>query len=281
MNLIAVDGLSFYGFPPQPVQAHLMAPGNRADFLIQLKPGRYVLYKDIFPQDATCISSTNPVAASNNSKQVLAFVIVDPPAGKDDDPVTTIKGTPPFYRAPITKGFTPRGPIAFQSPQGSAQFQINGNFYQPNQIPIVAKLNTAEEWTIDNTSGGNTHPFHIHVNPFQVVGRPIDFETAKPALDANNPANWIWQDTVALPMPVSPAACPAVTSQNSAAGLLKLRTRYLVYPGEYVIHCHILIHEDVGMMANVRIEDDGSGIGPCVPLAEPTAEAITCVKSTS
>jgi FtsP/CotA-like multicopper oxidase with cupredoxin domain len=39
-----------------------------------------------------------------------------------------------------------------------------------------------------------------------------------------------------------------------------VRTRYQRYIGEYVLHCHILDHEDRGMMQNVRIDvPDGSG----------------------
>jgi multicopper oxidase len=75
--------------------------------------------------------------------------------------------------------------------------------------------------------------------------------------------------------------CPQVTNQDSVNGQLTMRTRYLVYPGEYVIHCHILIHEDVGMMANVTIKNDSSGIGPCVPLSQPTENAVACVNRTT
>jgi FtsP/CotA-like multicopper oxidase with cupredoxin domain len=286
MNLIAVDGMAFYGFAPQPVQAHLMAPGNRADFLIKLRPGRYVLYKDAFPQDATCITSTNTVMASANSKQVLAYIIVEP-SSYDDQLPNTIPGTGPFYRQPIANVDTVRATaVTFNNP-GNAPgvFQIGQEFYKPETITIEAKLNTAEEWILDNSTGFNTHPFHIHLNPFQVKGRTIDFETANPTLDSNNPCNWMWMDTVALPMPVSgtpDAACQKlINNQGSAGGQLKMRTRYLVYPGEYVIHCHILIHEDVGMMANVKINDDGTGIGPCVPLSQPTANAVECVQRTT
>ncbi len=35
-----------------------------------------------------------------------------------------------------------------------------------------------------------------------------------------------------------------------------LRTHYARYTGEFVLHCHILDHEDAGMMANVQIVDD-------------------------
>ena len=284
MNLIAVDGMAFYGFAPQPVQAHLMGPGNRADFLIKLTPGRYVLYKDAFPQDATCITSTKPVMASDMSKQVLAYIIVEP-SSHDDQLPNTISGTGPFYRQPIAYLDTVRSAaVTFNNPDLGA-FQINGQFYQPDQTPapIVGQLNTAEEWILDNSSGGNTHPLHIHVNPFQVVGRTIDFETDNPTLDPTNPCNWMWLDTVALPMPSTPsAACQKlIDNQGSTKGQLRLHTRFLVYPGEYVIHCHFLVHEDVGMMANVKINDDGTGIGPCVPLSQPTQNAIDCVTRTT
>lgn len=46
---------------------------------------------------------------------------------------------------------------------------------------------------------------------------------------------------------------------------VRVRTRYDRYIGEYVIHCHILDHEDGGMMANISIVPDlnapGGGIG--------------------
>jgi hypothetical protein len=35
-----------------------------------------------------------------------------------------------------------------------------------------------------------------------------------------------------------------------------LRTQYVRYTGEFVLHCHILDHEDAGMMANVQIVTD-------------------------
>jgi len=39
---------------------------------------------------------------------------------------------------------------------------------------------------------------------------------------------------------------------------IKIRTRYERYIGEFVLHCHILDHEDQGMMQNVRIALPGS-----------------------
>ena len=74
------------------------------------------------------------------------------------------------------------------------------------------------------------HPFHIHVNPFQVVkinGKPIEP---------------YWADTIALP----PRLAEAPTS-------VTFRTRFLDFKGAYVMHCHMLAHEDMGMMQVVEV----------------------------
>ena len=76
MHLIAVDGISFYGFKPQPVEQHLMTPGNRADFLINIPrggKGKYKLVKDRYPADATDPNSGIPAGGSVGSEQVIAF----------------------------------------------------------------------------------------------------------------------------------------------------------------------------------------------------------------
>ena len=86
-------------------------------------------------------------------------------------------------------------------------------------------LGTLEEWTVRNTSK-ELHPFHIHVNDFQVIsvnGRPYDAHG--------------WQDTVPLPI----------------GGEVVMRMQFNDFTGKYVFHCHILAHEDNGMMAVVDV----------------------------
>jgi FtsP/CotA-like multicopper oxidase with cupredoxin domain len=163
-------------------------------------------------------------------------------------------------------------------PTGGGQFMIDDQAYQPADPGVVVKVNTAEQWQLQNFGGPDfPHPFHIHVNPFQIVGRTIDFEVNPadrkcPALDPNNPCNWMWADT---------APIPAQMSKTTGPGQLNIRTRFLVFPGEYVIHCHILIHEDVGMMKNVTVQDDGTGVGPCQSLPTYTPAATACINRTT
>ena len=88
------------------------------------------------------------------------------------------------------------------------------------------RLGTTEEWVIRNTSD-QVHPFHIHVNPFQMV-----------AIDDQPVIAHGYADTVNLPR----------------LGSVTMRTRFLDFPGKYVYHCHILMHEDNGMMAVIEVQ---------------------------
>lgn len=246
MYLIAVDGISFYGKVPQPQKGWNMAPGNRADFLVKIDtPGTYKVVKDRFTQRGA--------GASVRSRQVLAYIDVEPASFNESIPAT-IPGDPPNYLLPIPDSeivneTSPRQiEFSISPPAGPGKYKINGKTYLGTRIDQTPQLNTAEQWVLENARRGAAHPFHIHVNPFQLEGDKID------PTGPNDPTNWRWWDTI----PVPPG-----TSKT-------MRQRYLDYPGEIVLHCHILIHEDQGMMENVLIEDpQGVGIGPCCPGPDP------------
>ena len=129
-------------------------------------------------------------------------------------------------------------------------------------------MNTTDDWLL--TSQGEPHIFHIHVNPFQV----IDVTTT----DANGQQVSIYNpDGTCRPDIVS---SDQQQLANQYCGMwhtfrdtiivennyqIRVRTRYDRYIGEYVLHCHILDHEDAGMMANIAIVPDlnaaGGGLG--------------------
>ncbi len=105
------------------------------------------------------------------------------------------------------------------------QFFINGRMFDPNRVDVTARLGTVEEWTIRNDTMMD-HPMHLHTDPVQVVaidGRPYD----APGLE----------DTVNVP----------------AGGSVTVRVAFADFTGRTVFHCHILPHEDNGMMAVVKI----------------------------
>ena len=134
---------------------------------------------------------------------------------------------------------------------GGTDFQIDvgdGNgprVFEHEQVcaaPIESSLGQIEEWTIENWTT-DLHTFHIHVNPFQV---DPDSTSAKYA-DAP-----FYQDNIVLPLGVS-ANNPMNPNEASEPGIIKIRIRAKDYIGTSVFHCHLLEHEDHGMMTAITI----------------------------
>lgn len=112
-----------------------------------------------------------------------------------------------------------------QYDDNGVHFVIDGKTVDMNRVDQTVKLNDLEEWTIYNDSD-EWHPFHIHVNEFQVVavnGEPYNAVSL--------------EDTRPLP----------------PMGSITMRTRFLDFTGKYVYHCHILGHEDAGMMGIIEV----------------------------
>ena len=75
------------------------------------------------------------------------------------------------------------------------------------------------------------------------------------------PDDALWYDTVAIPQP-----------RSGEPGWVRIRQRYTTYPGDFVIHCHFLNHEDMGMMRKVMVvpAQGAPGYPPGVPVRECT-----------
>lgn len=145
-----------------------------------------------------------------------------------------------------TPELTPNSGQTMEFNIANGKFMVDGQPYDPATARDLI-LGNVEEWTL--TSGLGSHPFHIHVNPFQ-ISRIIDNATGR---DVSVPGSGVpdydatkdtWKDTLFV----------------KSGYTLYVRTRYQRYIGEYVLHCHILDHEDQGMMQNVRVLlPDGQG----------------------
>ncbi len=135
-------------------------------------------------------------------------------------------------------------------------------------------LGGVDEWTLQ--SGFVSHPFHIHVNPFQIVaiydpdGHDVNGPDAVDnySLDGKRDATpdpqyrglkGVWKDTLW----VKNINAPDHGLKNpKGIYTLIVRTRYERYIGEFVLHCHILDHEDQGMMQNVSRSCRRATTGP-------------------
>lgn len=128
-----------------------------------------------------------------------------------------------------------------------------GKFYQ------TMVLGDQEEWKIWNSTNV-PHPFHIHVNPFQVVEV---FDPNTPSNSFVRETNGVWQDNVVIPGAKNDANGQMIVDANglpTQRGYIRVRSRFVDFIGSYVLHCHILAHEDRGMMQLVRVIDGRTSI---------------------
>ncbi len=137
--------------------------------------------------------------------------------------------------AGVTPFATPVPPATLPNPTTYIPFQSSKALTQ-----LVA-LNSVEEWTIVNYNNIR-HPFHIHVNPMYVV-----------AVNGKRLAEPYWADTVALPFNANPPPQNGGPPAPGTTTSVTFRMRFLHYTGRYVMHCHMLVHEDMGMMQGVTV----------------------------
>lgn len=106
---------------------------------------------------------------------------------------------------------------------------INGEPYDPEKIYARPKLGTTEIWTLINNSG-QSHPFHMHLVEFQILGK--NFETpADPDLLG------IFDDSILL----------------HPGQVVKIIMKWQDFPGKFVLHCHNSEHEDHAMMMQYEV----------------------------
>jgi len=106
-------------------------------------------------------------------------------------------------------------------------FFINGKLYDPDRIDFKVKLGDIEKWTIYTDAPAN-HYFHIHQVDFQVV----EFNNTKLPFVG-------YQDNCQLPFYANTTIIIPFTNP--------------VIVGKFVMHCHIIGHEDRGMMSNIVV----------------------------
>ncbi len=311
---IAQDGVQFssasYTAAGNANPQILLASGNRADLLVKApaNPSGQAQVFNLLVRDA--VNGTQTV---KNTAVALLTVQVEPgpsvtgrqaefiggadypkfPAFLADIPAEDVK-----TRKTVTfaTGRTTTPPPVFNPNNPPPPFNmhsIDGRSFDGN-VGQVVLLNTVEEWKIENRTIGPQidHPFHIHINPFQIVevfdprqtvtnasnqtvpkyvfSKTPTPDPAQCYLDPSDPDTWrdchndpnatrIWWDVFPIPAGVNkdpqgnPIIDPKTGKQVVVPGYFRMRSRFVDYTGQYVIHCHILAHEDRGMMTIVQV----------------------------
>jgi FtsP/CotA-like multicopper oxidase with cupredoxin domain len=221
LHEIAVDGLALGKIVPRP-QVEL-EPGYRSDVLVKAPdtPGEYVLVDEAIGANKALLNAPEP-------RKFLARIRVRGPRHDMRLPESAeLKPLKPLKS--ITDGELTGTQTTVYNIETSPtlRFTIDGREYDPTFARKLT-LGRVEEWTIRGFVAN--HPFHIHVNPFEVIS--IKDKDGVETLEEP-----LWRDTILMP----------------SGGTVKFRTRYQVYIGRFVQHCHILDHEDLGMMELVEI----------------------------
>lgn len=111
-----------------------------------------------------------------------------------------------------------------RGPGQMMSFTIDGREFDAGRTDQRVRVGTVEEWTLTNSSPMD-HPVHLHVWPMQVE--------AEAGREVSGPR---WQDVVNVP----------------AFGEVTVRVAFDDFAGRSVYHCHILDHEDLGMMGTLE-----------------------------
>ena len=214
---------------PELVEEVLLAPGNRADLLVTTSAGTSIL-RTLSADRGSAGAMMGPRSSTDANLATLTVAGASAPAA----PAIPSQPAPRDLRtAPLTgrrtltlaMGGGMGGMGGMGTGSGMMGFTIDGKSFDPARVDTAVAAGAIEEWTVRNTSPMD-HPFHLHVWPMQLIEQSGQ-KTSSP----------IWQDVVNVP----------------ARSSVRVRIAFDDFTGKTVYHCHILDHEDNGMMGLIEV----------------------------
>ncbi|MBF6596007.1 MAG: multicopper oxidase family protein [Thermaceae bacterium] len=252
LYLIATDG----GFLERPLELSelLLAPGERAELLVRLsREGSYKLQTLPYDRGAQMMmggmgsgngmntggssdgmgtmSMGSPASDAPNTQSSLmplgssrpeTLLTVVAPSHPKPLPLPT--GLTSVERLDLGKTTAQRR-IEFGERMMQGEFFLNNRGFDPGRVDIQAKVGDLEVWDLVNKTDMD-HPFHLHTYPFQVL-----------SVNGQAPAYRAWKDVV------------NVRRKETVRIAVPIRD----FAGITVYHCHIVEHEDRGMMGVLQV----------------------------
>jgi len=238
LHHIGYDGLAIPA--PRRVRDTFIEPGARVEALVQAQyPGRYELI--LTPATSQlpylrgwdqALGPEQPAGADGTVWQevvprVVAVVEVLPERADMALPTSLPAYDPPLK--PIAKRRRVEYTVHRRADHQFVAFGIDGRPFDPANAPYRMRVDTAEEWTIVNGADERfVHVFHIHVNPFLVTH-----------VNGQRLPTPVWRDTFALGPHLGDSFTFVMNIDD--------------FTGKTVEHCHVLTHEDLGMMEALEI----------------------------
>jgi FtsP/CotA-like multicopper oxidase with cupredoxin domain len=225
MQLLGIDSGRFE--QPRNVSEVSLAPGNRADLIVTAVGGMATL--QTIPVDrGRAMGMMSGESFFSSTTDLATFAV----AGTGVAPTGTVPNQPKprDLRKSVVDG---RRELVFAMGMGAGgmsmrgnmmDFTIDGKLFDSDRVDTIVQGGSVEEWTLTNTSPMD-HPMHLHVWPMQIVEQ-----------DGAAVSEVLWQDVVNVPANAS----------------VRVRIPFDDFTGKTVYHCHILDHEDVGMMGIIN-----------------------------
>ncbi len=225
---------------PAPINALLLGPSERADFIVDFSghEGKTATLSNNAPVPFPGWDMSG--ATHEPLYEFMQFRVTRPLTAKAK--AFSLPTSIPFQsidesEAVITRDFILSEELDDQG--HSHGVRINGKGYD-DPVTEFVKLGSVEKWRFINTTE-DAHPMHVHLIQFQVLHRQgfnaltfrtsgrLEFQGA-PRLPQPNEAGW--KDTAIV----------------NPRDVLTIIARFEGYTGRYVMHCHMLEHEDNDMM---------------------------------
>jgi FtsP/CotA-like multicopper oxidase with cupredoxin domain len=240
LHVLAWDGLTLAA--PEAVDLVMMSQGNRVDVLVRAgRPGVYNLVLTPGSSQVPNIPGmpdkvVKPPPPDNKELQPRAIATLEIVGkGPEMDLPTSLPAYDPAIRPIVrtrTVGYTVQRKEGEVHEHEFMSFGIDGVPFDPKREPYKIKLGSAERWTVvnrlDTKLARHAHSFHIHVNPFKVIeinGKRLE----KP----------LWRDTFVL--------------TGGTGDSFTFESNFDDFCGKFVEHCHVLSHEDLGMMEALEV----------------------------
>ncbi len=199
-----------------------LSPGERAELVVRMRPAERIR-----------LCSEPPELTGNFLYEHFA-------GGDDRFELLQLEGDPELEpSSPLPAAFPTTPPVAAPAPARAprefvlGEVTINSQTIDMHRTDVVVETGSTEEWSVHNAAD-TPHNFHVHNARFDIID-----------IDAQPPKITGPKDTVY----VAPGA------------RVRLRVHFGQYPDPhtpYMYHCHVLAHEDAGVMGQFVIVDPGT-----------------------
>lgn len=249
---VGTDG-GLLGAPRENITSLLLAPGERAELIVHAQPqgapaAQVSLVAAQYDRRKMAMSHGSLPATPTQKLATVRFArtadsvdeasaqrpalpqrlrTISPLLSSAQEPSKTPRKTVVFSEAMDMRAMHQPGASALPMPLGM-KFMVNGATFDPARVTFESGRGEIERWAIENRTDMD-HPFHLHGTQFQVLAREEGGKVREEALLA-------WRDTIN----VRPGETVHIATVQHDAG-------------DRMFHCHILEHEDLGMMGVVRV----------------------------